>query len=255
MPSTEFDNDCVIGENLPQTLDIMERRFQIARKAQREAAIEIIHGGKPCEDPEIRDTLLKCCVCFLLDGKKDHHIISGMLGKPESVVREVLQALKDDSFISTEVKRRIQVMEEELFDVATLGESYLEIKQNRIRIVKKFFEVFFQKGREQYLTHEIEDLFDGVDMKAQSEKFWKQMAYTIEGVLNGKSVATELKKLGVAHRGYHTDITYFKEKYYDLAGESLIETLQWFYQERWTDKLETTWKKTFSTVATVMKSV
>jgi len=198
-----------------------------------------------------RDTRILFHVFFLMDGQKDHLRLCEMLHVSEDDVRHAIVFLKDERLVTIEVhgKEKEQAVGE--LNTALLSQSFDEMKDDGEVITKKFYEIFFRKGRETFSTNEIGDLFAGVDAQQQYVAFWGALAFVMAGVLAGKNVVGDLQSLGARHTGYRV-----KPGYYGIAGAALIDTFQWYYTDYrglpWRQELRDAWVGAYTLVAGVM---
>lgn len=185
---------------------------------------------------------------------QDYRSIAKMLSCSEDEARAALNFLERSQLITMKVHRKERPMEEQgnTLDTILLGQSFNELKKDSDAIVRKFYQVFFQKGRDILFSNEIEELFGEVeDMDHLYIAFWGSLASIMNGVLNGANVAGYLQHLGRNHSlKYHV-----KPGYYGIAGQALIETFQWYYAYRglvWTQELQNAWVAAYTLVSSLM---
>lgn len=185
---------------------------------------------------------VKFRVFFLLDGRKDHRRISEILHVPEPAVREAMIQLALDHLIAMEVRER-----ENPLNILLLNDSFKAIKPRGMEFAEHFYTLLFRKGREMLASDEIERLFARSDMTKQYGALLGALAFVIAGVLENKDISADLADLGNRHRTYGV-----RDAHYQVVGESLIATLQWYFGTDWTEELQQTWGQAYALVSSIM---
>lgn len=202
-----------------------------------------------------RDAQLIFHVFWLLDhGPQNHLRICQLLCRNEEDVRHAIIFLKNMKMIEMEIHRKEKPVAQQPLDTGLLARSHALMVPNGPACAKWFYDDFFERGRQQYLTNEVQDLFDKrhTDMEKQIDVFWRALDFVVGNAVQGIDVTTDLHRMGVRHRNYGV-----KDEYYGLAGASLIAMLTWYFTQPdipivWGQALYETWLQAYSMVSSAM---
>jgi hemoglobin-like flavoprotein len=93
-------------------------------------------------------------------------------------------------------------------------------------------------------------LFANTDMRTQRIHLMQTLTIVTNALLRGDvGITTTIEALGRRHHGYKV-----LPEYYDLVGETLIETLVHFMGATWTPAIQTSWANAFTLIKKVMLS-
>ena len=90
-------------------------------------------------------------------------------------------------------------------------------------------------------------LFEDVNMQTQKKSLMGSLSYIVDHIDNEEKLVPYLKSMGKRHNDYGT-----QEEHYDLVGASLLKTFAFFFEEEWTEELNTEWTKAYTFIAQTM---
>jgi hemoglobin-like flavoprotein len=126
-------------------------------------------------------------------------------------------------------------------DVALLEESFASIASGGADLSRRFYENLFT------FYPSVKPLFSKTNMQKQQRHLLSALMLVIENLRNPEAIEEQLLALGERHIGYGA----LPSHYYAVI-ETLLETLQEFFAERWSEKLHSTWENGLQAVANTL---
>ncbi len=120
--------------------------------------------------------------------------------------------------------------------------SFDQAKPLGIKITDKFYEVLFTD------YPMAKALFPQDRLENQKLSLLKALVHVVNNVENLNVLLPYLKELGYRHVNYGV-----KDEHYDWVGSSLLKTFKHFFQDKWTDELNTEWASAYGIIASTMK--
>lgn len=99
-----------------------------------------------------------------------------------------------------------------------------------------------------FLAHpEVVPLFEGADMEEQQKKLLAALTLTINSVRKLDVLVPVLRELGRKHADYGV-----RAEHYPIVGAILLQTLEQFSGEAWTDEVESAWTEAYGVIQSAM---
>lgn len=99
-----------------------------------------------------------------------------------------------------------------------------------------------------FLGHpEVVPLFEGADMEEQQKKLLAALTLTINSVRKLDVLVPVLQDLGAKHEGYGV-----RAEHYPIVGGILLQTLEQFLGDAWTDEVASAWTEAYAVIQSVM---
>ena len=91
-------------------------------------------------------------------------------------------------------------------------------------------------------------LFVNVDMARQKQALIGSLVYIVDHIEDEAALMKYLKDMGARHINYGAEFPH-----YEMVGDSLLKTFEFFFKEKWTPELKGQWTLAYGVIAQVMK--
>ena len=125
-------------------------------------------------------------------------------------------------------------------NIELLRSSFEKVKPIANDVADKFYEYLWTD----YPASKA--IFEGIDMKKQKGALLGSLVHIVDNLESDK-LPTYLKKMGGRHVNYNT-----ADEHYDLVGASLLKTFAYFFDDEWTDELQTAWADAYAVISSLM---
>ena len=127
-------------------------------------------------------------------------------------------------------------------NITLLQESFDKAKPIADQVADKFYEILFSD------YPQAEGLFENANMAKQKKALIRSLAFIVDNLENNDRLIAYIQGLGQRHGRYHVE-----EEHFDWVGASLLKTFAHFFEDGWTDELQTAWADAYGVIAQVMK--
>ena len=138
---------------------------------------------------------------------------------------ETAKNLKGDGSLN------IEVLESSFKALEPLGES----------LTRKFYENLFER------FPDVVPMFKGTSVEEQHKKLWAALQLVVNELRNPQNLTEALQGLGKRHKEYGAVAAH-----YQAVAETLLDVMQEFAGDLWTDEVANAWKTALITIADVM---
>jgi hemoglobin-like flavoprotein len=115
-------------------------------------------------------------------------------------------------------------------NVTLIRESFQALRPHVGEVFEHFYAELFRKHPG------VRPLFAQVDLKRQQKALASSIAHIVEYLEESDHVADYLQKMGARHVDYGT-----REEHFGPVAETLLETLEYYFEENWTPELKESW--------------
>ena len=122
-----------------------------------------------------------------------------------------------------------------------LQETFTTIRLNSAQFAAAFYQNLFTD------CPKVKSLFSDTDIKKQERKLMTVFVVIISNLHNVSYLKNLLKNLGKRHLKYGVI-----REHYHLLGETMLKTLEYFLQDKWTAEVEQAWKDAYQTIVNLM---
>lgn len=122
-----------------------------------------------------------------------------------------------------------------------LESSFALVEPRAEEFVHAFYDRLFKNHPE------VLPLFEDVDMCEQQKKLFAALKLTINNVRKPDVLMPVLRELGARHIDYKVE-----PEHYPIVGQVLLETLEAFAGEAWTDEVAHAWTEAYSLIQSAM---
>jgi len=128
-------------------------------------------------------------------------------------------------------------------DAALLKESFAALAPQGADLVRRFYAELFARHPQ------LQPLFAGTTLAAQEKKLLAALQLVVDNLRRPAQLKKTLKVLGERHVAYGV-----RPEHYAAVTETLLDVMQEFAGELWTDEVADAWHKALNTVAAGMLS-
>ena len=166
------------------------------------------------------------------------------------------ESLQKTSLSSPQLKKQPHLSESQTEKQATpqaqsQGKSQIELVETSFEKIKpyanEFAASFYQNLFRAY--PKVRPMFAKTNMAKQQQKLLQSLVLLVENVRRPSTLKPVLKGLGAKHKNYGVIV-----KHYPLVGEILLQTLEEYLQEDWTEEVKEAWTDTYLAVSQIMLS-
>ena len=146
--------------------------------------------------------------------------------------------------MSRMVPKRIYLEKKDEFmslNIELLRESFEVAKPLGIKITDKFYEFLFAD------YPQVKPMFENIDQEKQKAALLNSLVYIVDHLDQPEKLQSYLENMGGRHVGYGTE-----EAHYPAVGGTLLQTFEFFFQDKWTEELKSEWTKAYEAVAGMM---
>jgi hemoglobin-like flavoprotein len=115
-------------------------------------------------------------------------------------------------------------------NVTLIRESFQALRPHVGEVFERFYAELFRK------YPGVRPLFDQVDLKRQPQALASSIAHVVEYLEESDHVADYLSKMGARHVAYGA-----REEHFGPVADTLLETLEYYFEENWTPELKESW--------------
>jgi hemoglobin-like flavoprotein len=126
-------------------------------------------------------------------------------------------------------------------NVSLIRESFHALRPHVGEVFERFYSELFRKHPA------VKPLFVRVDLARQQKALANSVAHVIEYLEETDHVVDYLRKMGARHVAYGT-----REEHFAPVVETLIETLEYYFDEHWTPELRDAWRALLGVAAEQM---
>lgn len=112
-------------------------------------------------------------------------------------------------------------------------------------IANEFVNYFYQYLFTKYPSAKA--FFSDTKMEVQKKQLLNSLVYIVDHLNEPEELTQYLNKMGSRHVKYNV-----KAEHYDLVGDSLINTLKYFFKDQWSKELENAWLWAFGFISQAM---
>jgi len=126
-------------------------------------------------------------------------------------------------------------------DVDTLESSFEALAPSANKLVKRFYEELFSR------YPDVKPLFGNTTTAKQQKKLVAALGLVVKNLRTPDALVDVLKTLGAKHQGYGAE-----PAHYEAVASTLLDVMEEFAGDLWTDAVQSAWQKALETIATTM---
>ncbi|SMF18974.1 globin domain-containing protein [Pseudobacteriovorax antillogorgiicola] len=127
------------------------------------------------------------------------------------------------------------------FSVKIIRDSFRRTNTISEQLTDKFYETLFQNHPE------AKGLFHKVDIAKQQQLLYNSLDFIVANLDNPDRLSEYLQNLGERHVTYGAE-----EEHFAWVADALLSSLKFYFEDEWTDELETNWSAAIKTIADYM---
>jgi len=125
----------------------------------------------------------------------------------------------------------VQILESSFKALEPMGES----------LTRKFYENLFKN------FPDVVPMFANTSIEEQHKKLWSAIQLVVRELRNPENLTESLKALGRRHKNFGA-----QPAHYEAVAETLLDVMQEFAGDLWTDEVANAWETALNTIANVM---
>jgi len=126
-------------------------------------------------------------------------------------------------------------------DIDTLESSFEALAPSANKLVKRFYEELFTR------YPDVKPMFGNTTPAKQQKKLVAALGLVVKNLREPDSLVEVLKTLGAKHQEYGAE-----PAHYEAVASTLLDVMEEFAGELWTDEVQSAWQKALETIATTM---
>lgn len=126
-------------------------------------------------------------------------------------------------------------------NVSLLEETFAALEPHAENLVDRFYEELFER------YPAVRPMFEGVDPEVQRKKLVGALKLVVSSLRKPQSLRKALAELGARHQRYGAE-----PEHYEAVASTLLDVMQEFAGEAWTEHVHAAWKEALSMVADEM---
>lgn len=126
-------------------------------------------------------------------------------------------------------------------DTELLKSSFAQIRDRSAEFTDYFYSTLFAD------YPQVQPLFANTHMQSQAKKLFASLGLVVDNLTKPDLLGEALTGLGARHVQYG-----ILPEHYPMVGNTLLKTLAYTLQERWTPELESAWAKAYEAMTEIM---
>lgn len=128
-------------------------------------------------------------------------------------------------------------------NIELLEETFAALADNAEELVSRFYDELFRR------FPGVKPLFKDSEINNQKKKLLASLVLVVNNLRNPEVLESSLKELGRRHKDYGA-----LPEHYPLVAETLLDVMQEFAGELWTEEVDQAWSEALNQVAKIMLS-